>query len=40
MTDDHQGRSPFSLSASDIIALVCVAVGVVLITILLVWILF
>lgn len=40
MTDDRNERGPFSLSGGDIAALACVTLGVVLVTVLLVWILF
>jgi hypothetical protein len=40
MTDDRNERSPFSLTSGDIVALACVTLGVVLVTMLLVWILF
>jgi hypothetical protein len=38
--DQHDARDPFKLSSRDIVALTIVAVGVVVITVLLVWILF
>jgi hypothetical protein len=40
MTDKRNERGPFSLTGADIAALALVTVGVVFVTVLLVWILF
>jgi hypothetical protein len=40
MPESRNDRGPFHLTPGDIAALACVAVGVVLVTALLVWILF